>query len=268
MCELVADAPYVRAWHARYAEAGLVVVGVHAPEFSFEHELANVQRAVSDLDVRYPVVIDNDFSIWRAFDNHYWPALYVLDRDGRVGFQHFGEEAYAESERAIQTLLGLDEPLSEVDASGIAAPADWTALNSPETYLGSLRGERRGRTGLLARNQWALSGDWTVAEEFSALDAAGGSIAYRFEGRDVNLVLGADAPVGFTVTVDGEPPGAAAGRRCRSGRRRRVGGTADVPTRAYSRPGAGANGGGHVRWPGRASLRLHVRVSGPDRLVV
>ena len=96
--------PYVRAWHERYAEAGLVVVGVHAPEFSFEHELANVQRAVSDFDVRYPVVIDNDFSIWRAFDNHYWPALYVLDRDGRVGFQHFGEEAYAESERAIQTL--------------------------------------------------------------------------------------------------------------------------------------------------------------------
>ena len=203
--------PYVRAWHARYAEAGLVVVGVHAPEFSFEHELANVQRAVSDLDVRYPVVIDNDFSIWRAFDNHYWPALYVLDRDGRVGFQHFGEEAYAESERAIQTLLGLDEPLSDVDASGVAAPADWAALNSPETYLGSLRGERRGRTGLLTRNQWALSGDWTVAEEFSALDAAGGSIAYRFEGRDVNLVLGADASVGFTVTVDGEPPGAVAG---------------------------------------------------------
>ena len=101
--------------------------------------------------------------------------------------------------------------MSEVDASGVAAPADWAALNSPETYLGSLRGERRGRTGLLARNQWALSGDWTVAEEFSALDAAGGSIAYRFEGRDVNLVLGADAPVGFTVTVDGEPPGAAAG---------------------------------------------------------
>ena len=101
--------------------------------------------------------------------------------------------------------------MSDVDASGVAAPADWAALNSPETYLGSLRGERRGRTGLLTRNQWALSGDWTVAEEFSALDAAGGSIAYRFEGRDVNLVLGADAPVGFTVTVDGEPPGAAAG---------------------------------------------------------
>ena len=94
---------------------------------------------MSDLDVRYPVVIDNDFSIWRAFDNHYWPALYVLDRDGRVGFQHFGEEAYAESERAIQTLLGLDEPLSDVDSSGVAAPADWAALNSPETYLGSLR---------------------------------------------------------------------------------------------------------------------------------
>ena len=114
--------PYVRAWHARYAEAGLVVVGVHAPEFRFEHELANVQRAVTDLGVRYPVVIDNDFSIWRAFENHYWPALYVLDREGRVGFQHFGEEAYAESERAIQTLLGLDEPLSEVDAPGSRRP--------------------------------------------------------------------------------------------------------------------------------------------------
>ena len=128
--------PYVRAWHERYRDRGLVVVGVHAPEFGFEHDLANVRRAVGDLDVAYPVVIDNDFAIWRSFDNHYWPAVYLVDGDGRVRFRHFGEEAYEDTEQAIQQLLGVDEELVGVDAGGLAEPANSERLNSPETYLG------------------------------------------------------------------------------------------------------------------------------------
>jgi thiol-disulfide isomerase/thioredoxin len=199
--------PYVRAWHERYRDRGLVVVGVHAPEFGFEHDLDNVRRAVRDLDVGHPVVIDNEFAIWRAFGNHYWPAVYLLDGDGRVRFQHFGEEAYAETERAVQELVGADgEELVRVDAGGFAEAADWGRLKSPETYLGLARGERRVER-VAALNEWALAGDWTVGDESAALDAGSGSITYRFEGRDLNLVLGAAAPVRFTVRVDGAPPG-------------------------------------------------------------
>jgi hypothetical protein len=202
--------PYVRAWHERYRERGLVVVGAHAPEFGFEHDLANVRRAVEDLDIGYPVVIDNDFTIWRAFDNHYWPALYLLDGEARVRFTHFGEEAYEESERAIQQLLGVDEELVQVAADGLARAADWEALRSPETYLGRARGERR-TNGDLALNQWALNGQWAQGDEAAVLEAAGGSITYRFEARDVNLVLASSAPVAFTVSLDGGPPGDAHG---------------------------------------------------------
>jgi thiol-disulfide isomerase/thioredoxin len=200
--------PYVRAWHERYRDRGLTVVGAHAPEFGFEHDLDNVRRAVGDLDVGYPVVIDNDFTIWRAFDNHYWPAVYLLDGDGRLQFHHFGEEAYEETERAVQQLLGVDEELAEVDAGGLAEAADWAALRSPETYLGYLRGERRsdGPSDGLALNGWTLDGDWAVDEESAVLEAAAGSIAYRFEGRDLNLVL-AGSGVPFTVRLDGQPPG-------------------------------------------------------------
>jgi thiol-disulfide isomerase/thioredoxin len=203
--------PYVRAWHERYRDRGLVVVGVHTPEFGFEHDLDNVRRAVGELDVGYPVVIDNDFTIWRSFQNHYWPAVYLVDGDGRVGFHHFGEEAYEETERAIQQLLALDEGLVPVDAGGLAEAADWGALRSPETYLGYSRGERRsGREAdRLALNEWTLAGEWTVDDEFAGLDAAGGSIAYCFQARDVNLVLGppaSGATVGFTVLLDGQPP--------------------------------------------------------------
>jgi thiol-disulfide isomerase/thioredoxin len=208
--------PYVRAWHERYRDLGLVVVGVHAPEFGFEHDLDNVRRAAGELDVGYPVVIDNDFTIWRSFANHYWPALYLVDGDGHVRFHHFGEEAYEETERAIQRLLGVDEVVVAVDAGGLAQAADWGALKSPETYLGSARGERRSdrRRDELALNQWALAGEWSVGEEAAVLDAAAGSIAYRFEGRDLNLVLAppaSGAPVRFTVLLDGRPPGDAHG---------------------------------------------------------
>jgi thiol-disulfide isomerase/thioredoxin len=204
--------PYVRAWAEKYEDRGLTVVGVHAPEFGFEHDLRNVRRAVSDLGVPYPVVIDNDFAIWQAFDNHYWPALYLADGTGRVRFSHFGEEAYEETERAIQQLLEIDDALVHVDPQGVAVPADWAALRSPETYIGLARG-----TGPSARaadaltlNHWTLTGPWTIEEEFAIPDERGGAIAYRFEGRDLNLVL-APPPGGeaaeFTVLLDGEPVG-------------------------------------------------------------
>jgi thiol-disulfide isomerase/thioredoxin len=204
--------PYVSAWADRYRDRGLVVVGVHAPEFGFEHDLDNVRRAVGELGVRYPVVIDNDFAIWRSFDNHYWPALYLVDRDGRVRFHHYGEGAYEECERAIQELLGVDEPAVRVDADGVAEAADWDGLGSPETYVGRARGERRTDhpADALGPNQWSLGGAWSVGDEAAVLNTAPGSIAYRFQARDLNLVLGppeSGAPVRFTVRLDGEPPG-------------------------------------------------------------
>ena len=208
--------PYVRAWHERYRDRGLVVVGVHAPEFGFEHDLGNVEHAARELDVGYPVVIDNDFAIWRSLENRYWPAAYLVDRDGRVRFHHFGEGAYEQIERAIQQLLGVEEETVAVDAGGLAEAADWESLRSPETYLGHARGERRTdtRADRLALNDWALDGSWSVGEEAAALDAAAGSIAYRFQARDLNLVLAppaSGAPVRFVVRLDGQPPGDAHG---------------------------------------------------------
>jgi thiol-disulfide isomerase/thioredoxin len=204
--------PYVEAWHERYRDRGLVLVGAHAPEFGFEHDLDNVRRAVTELGVGYPVVIDNDFAIWRAFDNHYWPAVYLVDRDGAVRFHHFGEEAYEETERAIQQLLGIDEQTVQVDAGGLAEAADWDRLGSPETYVGYARGERRSdqRAEELALNQWALAGAWSVGDEAAVLEEGGGSIAYRFLARDVNLVLApppSGGPVRFAMRLDGQPPG-------------------------------------------------------------
>ena len=200
--------PYVRAWHETYRDRGLVVVGVHAPEFGFEHDLDNVRRAVAGLEVGHPVVIDNDFSIWRAFENHYWPAVYLLDGDGRLRFHHFGEEAYEETERAIQKLLDVDQDLVRVDAGGLAEAADWENLKSPETYVGNARGEHRvdPRAGGPQLNQWSLTGRWAVDEESALLEEGAGSISYRFEGRDLNLVLGGGS-ARFTVRLDGEAPG-------------------------------------------------------------
>ena len=204
--------PYVRAWHERYRDRGLVVIGVHAPEFGFEHDLDNVRRAVGELEGGYPVVIDNDFEIWRAFGNQYWPAAYLVGRDGRVGFRHFGEGAYEEIERALQELLGIEAEPVRVDAGGLAEAADWDTLESPETYIGRARGERRrdGRAGRLALNEWTLTGDWSVGEEAAVLAAPPGSISYRFAARDLNLVLApppSGAAVRFGVRLDGDAPG-------------------------------------------------------------
>ena len=208
--------PYLRAWHERYRDRGLVVVGAHAPEFGFEHDLENVRRATGELGVAYPVVIDNDFLIWRSFENHYWPAVYLADSEGRVQFQHFGEGEYEQTEGAIQRLLGIDEDTVHVDAGGRAEAADWAKLSSPETYLGYGRGERRSDSGPdgLEPNHWALAGAWSVEEEAAVLEAPDGSITYRFEARDVNMVLAppdGEAPVRFTVRLDGDSPGDAHG---------------------------------------------------------
>jgi hypothetical protein len=208
--------PYVSAWHERYRERGLTVVGVHAPEFGFEHDLDNVRHAAGELGVRYPVVIDNDFTIWRSLDNNYWPAAYLVDGEGRVRFHHFGEGAYDEIERAIQQLLGVDGDTVRVDAGGLAEAADWDSLQSPETYVGHARGERRTGAAAdgLALNEWSLAGRWSVGAEAAELEEPGGSIAYRFAARDVNLVLApppAGDSVGFVVRVDGQPPGEAHG---------------------------------------------------------
>jgi thiol-disulfide isomerase/thioredoxin len=203
--------PYVSAWDGRYRDRGFVVVGVHAPEFGFEHDLGNVRRAVGELEVGYPVVIDNGFDIWRSFGNRYWPAAYLVDGDGRVRFRHFGEGAYEETERAIQELLGVDEETVRVDAGGVAEAADWETLGTPETYVGSARGEGRSpRADGLALNHWALPGQWSVGDEAAVLEAPGGSIAFRFQARDLNLVLAppdSSTPVRFAVRLDGRPPG-------------------------------------------------------------
>jgi thiol-disulfide isomerase/thioredoxin len=204
--------PYVRAWADRYRDRGLVVVGAHAPEFTFEQEIEGVRRSLRAMGVEYPVVLDNEYAIWQAFDNHYWPALYLVDGEGRVRYDHFGEGAYEETEDAIQEQLGVDGEPAQVEASGIEAAADWETLGSPETYVGYGRGERRADDGTdaLGLNQWALAGDWKVGDESALLETGGGSIRYRFEARDLNLVLTPPAPgaaVRFAVQLDGEPPG-------------------------------------------------------------
>jgi len=203
--------PYVRAWAERYRDRGLVVVGVHCPEFGFEHDLDNVRQATRRLSVDYPVVIDNDFAIWRSLANQYWPALYLVDRDGRIRFHHFGEGNYEESERAIQQLLGIDEETVRVEAGGLAEAADWETLGTGETYIGHGRGIGRADSpAQLALNQWALAGDWAADDESAVLGTAGGSITFRFRARDLNLVVtppAAGVPVRFTVLLDGRRPG-------------------------------------------------------------
>jgi thiol-disulfide isomerase/thioredoxin len=219
--------PYVRAWSRAYAHDGLVVVGVHTPEFSFEHDVGLVQQAVRDRDIGYPVATDNDFAVWSSFDNHYWPALYFLDQEGHIRDSHFGEGRYATSERSIQKLLGVERALTSVRGVGVEAEADWHHLRSPETYLGYGRGNPPSSPGgavvdqprtyelpnRLRRNHWALVGDWTVGSESVVLDRPGGSIACRFHARDANLVMTSEAnePIPFRVRLEGAAPGSSHG---------------------------------------------------------
>ena len=215
--------PYVRAWSQAYRNDGLVVIGVHTPEFSFEHEIDGVRRATTERGIDYAVAVDNDYEIWSAFNNHYWPALYFVDTDGVIRDQQFGEGRYDESERVIQRLLGVERELVSVEGLGAEAEADWDNLRTPETYLGYGRADRlpsSDRAALNERrayerpkrlrfNQWALAGDWTIGRENVVLDEAGGSIAFRFHARDAHLVLarGAREPIPFRVLLDGEAPG-------------------------------------------------------------
>ncbi len=196
--------PYVRAWSNAYQDDGLLVVGVHTPEFGFEHDVPSIRRAVERFDIDYPVAVDNGYRVWTDFSNHYWPALYFIDRKRMIVDHHFGEGRYEKSERVIQQLLGIDRPLVQVQGEGIEAEADWATLNTPETYLGSERGRRSG--------DWSLTGMWSDAGESIVLDEAGGSIRFTFHARDVHLVMRpGPQPIPFLVTLDGAAPAAAHG---------------------------------------------------------
>jgi thiol-disulfide isomerase/thioredoxin len=255
--------PYVRAWAAKYGPHGLVVVGVHTPEFSVEHDLANVRRAVSQMGIAYPVAVDSDYAVWRAFDNNYWPAVYVADAQGRIRFHHFGEGEYERTERVIQQLLaeagasGIENALVTIDPRGTEVAADWSNQKSPESYVGSEKRENfesstapGGAAGKphvyavparLPLNHWGLAGEWTVGSETAIVERPKARIAYRFHARDVNLVMGSGRrtdPVRFRVFIDGHPPGDAHG------------------------VDADAEGSGSVTWPRLYQL---IRQTGPIR---
>ena len=211
---------YVRAWFEKYADRGFVLVSVHTPEFWFEHEPENVRQAVNDLWDEFPIAVDSDYGIWRAFANRYWPAVYIADAEGRIRHHQFGEGGYEECERVIQQLLrdagreDVADDLVSVADEGIEAQADWATLETPETYLGSdqARNFVRGDPDRLDLNHWSLSGDWAVEPHASVSTAPGAQIRFRFHARDVNLVLRAqEPPVPFRVFVDGRPPGDAHG---------------------------------------------------------
>lgn len=220
---------YIRAWAERYTPHGLVVLGAHTPEFPFEHEVDNVQRAVRDIKITYPVAVDSNYAIWNAFNNEYWPAFYFVDAQGQIRYHQFGEGSYEQSEMVIQRLLteagstGFGRGLTPVNGQGFEATADWADLQSAENYLGYERTEGfsspggpipdQSRTYIvpsqLTLNQWALSGDWTITKGFSEPHAPGGKLAYRFHARDMHLVMGASdpsKPVRFRVMIDGIPP--------------------------------------------------------------
>jgi thiol-disulfide isomerase/thioredoxin len=226
--------PYVRAWAKKYRDDGLVVIGAHSPEFPFEHDVNNVQPALEAMGIDYPIAMDNDFAVWRAFANQAWPALYFVDAAGRIRHRHFGEEDYERSERVIQQLLaeagrdGVDQDLVSVEPDGVELPADWSTLESPETYVGYARASglaspvpvEPDRSQLyvdpesLELNEWSLSGDWTVGSQIARLNEPEGRITLRFHGRDLNLVMGPEAdgaPIRLTVLLDGKPPDGARG---------------------------------------------------------
>jgi thiol-disulfide isomerase/thioredoxin len=226
--------PYVRAWAEKYKDQGLVVIGVHSPEFEFEKDVSNVRRAAKDMRVDYPIAVDSEHAVWRAFRNQYWPALYFVDAQGRIRHHQFGEGEYEKAEMIIQQLLaeagvrGVAGDLVTVEARGLEVAADWSNLKSPENYVGydrtenfaspggAVLGQRRNYAvpSRLSLNQWALSGEWTVGRQAILLGKASGRVAYRFHARDLHLVMGPAAgaqPVRFRVLIDGQPPGAAHG---------------------------------------------------------
>lgn len=226
--------PYLRAWHEKYAAAGLTVVGVHTPEFGFEHDRANVIARTRALGVEYPVAVDDDYGIWEDFANHYWPAVYLSDAAGRLRYHHFGEGEYARTEMMIQRLLmdagadDLDLDLVMVEPHGLEVGADWRELRSPETYLGYAqssgfvsesadrydRAETYAGVRELPLNAWDLTGRWTHARHAAVLDEPGGSVAFAFHARDANLVMGPTPPgarIPFRVRLNGREPGDAHG---------------------------------------------------------
>jgi thiol-disulfide isomerase/thioredoxin len=226
--------PYVRAWAEKYRDLGLTVIGVHTPEFGFEHDRDKVIALAGDLNVGYPVALDNDYAVWQAFANHFWPAIYIADADGRIRYHHFGEREYAMTEMVLQQLLmdagadGLDGELVQVQPEGFEVDADWRNLRTPETYLGygrttgfaspdGLRADDEhaypGPSGLRL-NQWSPVGRWTIAEHAAVSNEANGRIAFRFHARDVHLVMGPverGRSVPIRVRLDGQPPGDAHG---------------------------------------------------------
>ena len=201
--------PYVRAWSQAYRDDGLVVIGVHTPEFSFEHDIGGVRAAIEERAIDYPVAVDNDYEVWSAFGNQYWPALYFVDAEGIIRDHQFGEGRYEKSERVIQGLLGVERDLVSVEGAGVEAAADWDHLYTPETYLGYERGERRVDEPSPPVNHWALAGAWRIGSENVVLDEPGGSIAFRFHARDAHIVLSqrSHEPIPFRVRLDDEPPG-------------------------------------------------------------
>jgi thiol-disulfide isomerase/thioredoxin len=233
--------PYVRAWAAKYEDAGLTVVGVHTPEFGFESNIDNVVAQARNLGVEYPIAVDNDYGVWDDFANHYWPAIYIADADGRIRHHHFGEGEYAETERVIQQLLlaadarDIDQNLVTVEPRGLEVAADWQTLRSPETYLGYGQSSGFQSEGVasfdrahvyaaesrLPLNCWDLSGNWTVTQYAAVLNEPGGRIALRFHARDVNLVMGGanvTASIPFRVYLDGMNVGDTQGSDVASGR--------------------------------------------------
>jgi hypothetical protein len=219
--------PYLRAWQEKYSAHGFTVVGVHTPEFPFERELRYIAPELERRGITYPVAVDSDYGVWQAFDNHYWPALYLADGTGQIRFSHFGEGRYDEIERAIQELLGVDEGLVSVEPRGDEVSAVWEDVRSPESYLGYERADGFASPGgasldsrsydvpeRLALNQWALGGKWTMQRGHVRLDEPGGRLAFRFHARDVNLIVGSGEPgrsVDFRVSVDAQEPGTAHG---------------------------------------------------------
>ena len=224
--------PYIRAWADNYADRGLAVIGVQTPEFDFEKELDGVRVALDAMDVRYPVAVDNDYAVWQAFDNHYWPALYFVDAQGRIRHHRFGEGDYQESEGVLQMLMteagvDVDGALTRLEPHGVELPADWDQLGSPENYLGyertqgfaspgGARPDQRHRytaPAWLDRNLWGLSGDWRVGPVAAVVEEPGGGIACAFQARDLHLVMrpAPNTSVPFRVRIDGHPPGSAHG---------------------------------------------------------